>query len=197
MHFIVRFVLVTCLTGLLAACGQPDSEPEAAPPETDARPTEKPAAELAAESPPVADAAVPEDDTGLADTSWVATEINGQATAEGVESTLAFEGEEKVTGTGGCNRYFGPATVTGERLQFGNLATTMMACPEHMSAQETRFLGAMSQVLTWSREGDSLSMADEGGNTVIRFARVPDEPPPLDLPAELPETDPVTGGPDG
>ena len=186
MHFFMRFLLVASLTGALAACGAPEPESGNAAPDAAAEPATEPAPEPPAEPSPVVNPEPPEDDEGLADTSWVATEIDGQATADGVESTLAFEGLEKVTGSAGCNRYFGPATVDGQQLQFGNLATTMMACPEHISAQELKFLQAMGQVRAWTREGDNLNLADESGNALLRLSRVVVAPMPEEESTETP-----------
>ena len=172
-------VVATCLTALSAACGQPEQAPS-----TDS--------DSSLESAPVEDTnTAPESELmnepdnqdtqhPLADTRWVATAIRGEVTDPDVSSTLEFEGTEKVSGTGGCNRYFGPASIDGDKLQFRNLGTTMMGCPEPISAQETRFLKAMADVGGWSVDSGELELMNDEGESVLSFARQAAEPEPGD-----------------
>ena len=57
---------------------------------------------------------------------------------------IRFDGD-KVTGTGGCNGYFG--TVTSDapgQLEFSAMGTTMMACPEPAMDLERRYLRTLA-----------------------------------------------------
>jgi heat shock protein HslJ len=57
---------------------------------------------------------------------------------------IRFDGD-KVTGTGGCNGYFG--TVTSDapgQLEFSAMGTTMMACPDPVMDLERRYLRALA-----------------------------------------------------
>ena len=53
----------------------------------------------------------------------------------------------RVFGNGSCNRYNGAATLTGESLSFGPIASTMMACPEAIMGQERRLFDTLEQVI--------------------------------------------------
>ena len=71
----------------------------------------------------------------LEGTSWRAVEVVGtpvpsqSPTGDG-DPHLVFGADGRVSGSDGCNRLTGPYTVKGNGLTFGQLAGTMMACPQ-------------------------------------------------------------------
>ncbi|PSB18579.1 hypothetical protein C7B65_14890 [Phormidesmis priestleyi ULC007] len=56
--------------------------------------------------------------------------------------TADFAGD-RVTGTGGCNRFNGGFQTRGNQLKIGPLATTFKACEEPLMTQESRYLKAL------------------------------------------------------
>jgi copper homeostasis protein (lipoprotein) len=74
----------------------------------------------------------------------------------------------RVGGSGGCNRLMGSYELTGDRLTFGQMAGTMMACPEGMDIERT-FLQALGQVKQWKIAGQHLELFDAAGKLVARF----------------------------
>ena len=77
--------------------------------------------------------------------------------------------ERRVSGSGGCNSLNGSYELDGDRLTFGPLATTRMACREdHMDAEQA-FHEAMARVSRWKIEGKHLELFDEAGVMVARF----------------------------
>jgi heat shock protein HslJ len=82
---------------------------------------------------------------------WTLTELGwDQAVPEGVEITLAFE-DGKVSGSGGCNRYFGGviSEAPGE-LTFSAMGATRMACAEPAMGLEQRYLATLSTASQYS-----------------------------------------------
>ena len=81
---------------------------------------------------------------------WVLEELDrGRPVQDGVEIGLSFAGD-KVTGAGGCNRYF--ATVSSEgpgKLSFDGMGATMMACPEPAMEAEQRYLKTLAGALSF------------------------------------------------
>jgi putative lipoprotein len=73
----------------------------------------------------------------------------------------------KVTGSGGCNRFNGSYEAHGDRLRFGPLAMTRMACM-HME-DETAFLRALDYTRTCRVHGRTLEFMDEKGTTLVRL----------------------------
>jgi len=71
--------------------------------------------------------------------------------------TIEFEDDE-VRGTSGCNTYFGEYTSKENKISFGVLAATEMAClnPEGIMEQEQEYLSFLSEIVAYSIEGDRL-----------------------------------------
>ncbi len=108
----------------------------------------------------------------LPGTSWRVEDIEGQGVLAEVDSTITFDGDDKVAGEGGCNRYFGPVQIEDNKIRFENLASTQMACPEEIMAQEQRFLQALSRANSYSFALGLLLIMDESGTPILRFSQL-------------------------
>ena len=69
---------------------------------------------------------------------------------------------KRIAGSGGCNRFTGSYQQTGDRLTFGKMAMTFMACSEEMEI-ERDFVGVLEQVRSWRILGDHLELIDGSG----------------------------------
>lgn len=111
--------------------------------------------------------------TTISDVEWTLTQL-GERTApvgaRGEAPSLRFDADGSVSGYGGCNRVRGPYTVAGDRLTFGNLAMTMMACPDGMDL-ERDFARALGRVTRWARAGDVLTLSSDAGPVATFRAR--------------------------
>jgi len=98
----------------------------------------------------------------LEGSQWNLLYINKSTPLEGSTFTIEFEDGE-VHGRSGCNSYFGEYTVKGNEISFGMLAATEMACmePEGIMQQEQEYLTFLSEVVTWSVEGEQLILKQE------------------------------------
>ena len=85
---------------------------------------------------------------------------------------VQFQGEGKVFGHGGCNRFFG-GYVTGAdgQLSFSALGATRMACPELIMQQEAAFLGILENAKAMKQEGMRLQLLDEQQNLLAELVR--------------------------
>jgi heat shock protein HslJ len=152
--------LLCTLPLLWTACGGDDA------PEPPAKSTPKAAAPA---EPP--QAAAPKSPTGpdFTDTEWqlVSIEPMGSdaiAPAPDAVPTISFGaqagsgGPERMTGFGGCNRFFGDYSVSDDgALSIPEaLGSTRMACPEPIMGVETAFLQALGSASRYSLEGDAL-----------------------------------------
>jgi copper homeostasis protein (lipoprotein) len=77
----------------------------------------------------------------------------------------------RVGGSGGCNRLMGSYELNGDRLTFGQMAGTMMACPEGMDTEKA-FLQALGQVKQWKIAGQHLELFDAAGKLVAALKPV-------------------------
>ena len=73
-------------------------------------------------------------------TAWELYAISKHRPIEGSHITIAFE-DGQVSGNSGCNSYGGDYQVDGEKIEFGMLMSTLMACADPaMMEQETIFM---------------------------------------------------------
>lgn len=101
--------------------------------------------------------------TLLAGGSWQVTQLDGRAVPADIELSLAFLPADRVAGRSGCNRYMGGYALTGEGLQFRQLAGTLMACAGPAGEIERPFLAALAEVSRFdlSEQGELLLLAQE------------------------------------
>jgi uncharacterized lipoprotein YbaY/heat shock protein HslJ/uncharacterized lipoprotein NlpE involved in copper resistance len=78
--------------------------------------------------------------------------------------------QERVSGTGGCNRLMGGFRLNGEQLSFSRLASTQMACDPAVMAFERRTMEALDRVRQWSIDKQNLLLQDEQGRTLLLFS---------------------------
>ena len=112
-----------------------------------------------------------EEAAALANTKWRAIEIDGEAAAGGVTSTLQFQPGGDVNGNGGCNNFRGGVEIKGKTMKFGPLASTMMACEDAKSKQEFRFHSALEKTAAFTVENGELHLIDAAGKTVVRLEK--------------------------
>jgi len=106
-------------------------------------------------------------DAVLADTRWTVASIDGEAVDERAPS-IEFSGD-RVSGSGGCNRYFGRYEVTGaETIVIDGVGSTEMACePTEVMAREQAFLSALDAARRYRRDGDRLTLSAVAGRTIV------------------------------
>lgn len=78
-------------------------------------------------------------------------------------------GERSVSGSAGCNDFHGVYELRGERLSFGSLGTTRMACSPKIMEQERKFLGALRSTVSYVISGRRLILFDSDGRTVMEL----------------------------
>ncbi|HBE70609.1 MAG TPA: acid phosphatase [Planctomycetaceae bacterium] len=103
-------------------------------------------------------------------TSWQAITIKGQPTHPDVKPDLTFDEAGRVGGSTGVNRIFGPYTVDGAKISFGQLATTRRAGPPDLMQQETQFQQALGKVATYAIEDSKLKLLDADGSAIIELS---------------------------
>ena len=112
-------------------------------------------------------------ENALIGTAWLAEDIGGRGVVDDARSTLEFVEAGRVAGSGACNRYMGPVSFDGAGVSFGNLASTMMACPDALMDQERRLFEALASVDRLELADDGLTLlAFSGGERVAHFSRI-------------------------
>ena len=114
-------------------------------------------------------AGTPAPSVTLPGTTWVVTHISGTAVQTDAPPTMSFK-DGQVSGSTGCNRYFGPVTITGSKVSIGQVGSTQMACEQPLMDQEQRFLTALASVATAQSTGTGLELLDASGAVVLKLA---------------------------
>lgn len=100
---------------------------------------------------------------------WLLEDLGGRGVMDMVSTTLVFDDEGRVSGSGGCNRYTGSYTFTDGELSFGPLAGTKKMCPEAVMDQEDRFHKALGAVDRVAVDGPFLLVYCEGLVQPLKF----------------------------
>jgi heat shock protein HslJ len=112
----------------------------------------------------------PGDKSPLTGTEWVLFEMDGEmfVPASGKNVTLRLDSDKKsVNGKAPCNTYGGPYTKSSNKISFGELYATEMACDE--LDKETIYFSQMRKVYAYQISGDKLYLFDSGGMVIFRF----------------------------
>jgi heat shock protein HslJ len=105
-------------------------------------------------------------------TSWTLTRLNSQPVVEGTAPGLRFA-EGQVSGSGSCNGFGGEYTQSGDKLTFGPLMSTLMACmPQEIMEQESAYFAALSATASFHVDGGILSLLGADGNVLAEFVAV-------------------------
>ena len=82
----------------------------------------------------------------------------------------------KVSGSDGCNNYFGEYVLDGDKLTFGEgMGSTMMACEEPVMEQASSFMQALQDTASFSISGEVLTLKNEGGQALLVFTAASQE----------------------
>ena len=114
-------------------------------------------------------------DKTLEGTTWKLAKMESiPATAINQETdffTLEFNAADTmVAGRTNCNRFFGKYELKGQKLSFGNLGMTRMACPDMQ--YEDAFVKMLDEVASYAIEGSELKFYDDK-KVVAEFRAVP------------------------
>lgn len=101
---------------------------------------------------------LPSGEAALTEATWKLFAIDKRKPIEAhSEITLTFS-DGQVGGNSGCNSFGGSYQVDGDKIQFSQLASTMMACmqPEGIMEQEQVILQYLNQAETYRFEDGKL-----------------------------------------
>lgn len=90
---------------------------------------------------------------------------------DGVVANARFA-EGRVSGSGGCNRYTAAYILAGRTLSVGQIASTMMACPDPAGAFERDFLAVLATTATWEVVDQSLILRDRSDRPILMLRPV-------------------------
>ena len=118
------------------------------------------------------DAATGASQPSVVETQWNLIELNGSAVnVQGNEGQvyiyLQQEGD-KLSGSDGCNRFFGSYDLSGASLQFHSVVQTLMACRGGFTDREAEFLEAL-KLVTGYQISESILQLKVDDRVLARF----------------------------
>jgi putative lipoprotein len=110
---------------------------------------------------------------GIEGTVWLVEDIAGRGVIDRAQTTISFEASGRVSGSGGCNRFTGSATLAGEALKLGLLAATRRACVPALMDQEQKFFKAIEAVRGYSVDANGLlHLKGANGEPLLRLVQM-------------------------
>ena len=117
------------------------------------------------------DGTTPTAAVSLVGPNWSLTSLGGKSVLEGTKLTAAFSNEGGVSGSAGCNSYFGRARVEAGSLSVGPLGSTLMACGrDGVMEQERLYLASLQAATSYTIRGDELRLGPSAGEVTLVFA---------------------------
>jgi len=108
---------------------------------------------------------------------WKLIELMGKPVTEPetprqqIHITFVFA-DMRVSGSAGCNQYFGTFEMPGNgRIRFSKIGATMMACPEPAMAAEQEFLQMLEMVDNYAATEKTLSLHKARMAPIARFEK--------------------------
>ena len=155
------FVGLSVVVGAVSGCGSSSATP--ATTAAGVPSTATPASDVPATSPVQPDGTVSAQAAAILGKSWL---LDSMVTVGGLQPVPAGHGaglrigaDGRVEVNTGCNTGSGKVTFTGESaMSVGPLALTRKACADDVSAMEAGMLANLAEPLTWSVQGDVLTL---------------------------------------
>jgi heat shock protein HslJ len=107
---------------------------------------------------------------------WLLEDLAGSGVMDGIQATLTFPEPGKIAGNGSCNRFFGPAEISGDTIKLGPLASTRMACPDPVMNQEMKYLAALQAAERFEWKDPYLLIYCKGFEKPLRYTRLSSKP---------------------
>lgn len=117
------------------------------------------------------------DGPSLQDTQWVLVTLAGEPPLPGTAPSAEFSSDE-VSGSAGCNTYFGAYAVDGSEITIGDVASTEMWCdaPPGVMDQEQAVLTALKSAAGYRLSGAQLDLLDATERVILKFEPRPAGP---------------------
>lgn len=87
-----------------------------------------------------------------------------------IDTSILFDAE-KISGNVGCNQFNGSYTLNGSDITFDQFISTKMACIGNASVQESAILSVFVGAVTYSLNGDTLTITSADGASMIVLAK--------------------------
>lgn len=96
----------------------------------------------------------------LAGSEWRPTQIGSTSVSSQSKLFVQFKSDRKLTGYGGCNRFFGQYAISGNEIKIGPVGATRMACPKPVMDLEMALFAVLETAKMFRRNENILVLLD-------------------------------------
>lgn len=97
---------------------------------------------------------------------WIVEDLGGGGVIDKAQTSLNFDQQGRVSGSGACNRFNAAYRLTGEGISFGPIAATKKACPPAVMAQEALFFEILAAVTNFNIAEDGALVLSGAGRAI-------------------------------
>ncbi|MBI5933072.1 MAG: META domain-containing protein [Chloroflexi bacterium] len=87
------------------------------------------------------------------------------------ETSINFGADGQMAGNVGCNSFGGEYKVSGMKIEFGPIMSTLMACMDTIGDQESATFAVFANTATFALTGDTLTITSADASMVVVLAR--------------------------
>lgn len=107
----------------------------------------------------------------LEGTTWQLVDLAGKPLVSNHQPTMSFD-EGRVSGNASCNTYGGKYKLNADKIKFGMMMSTLMACADNAAMeQEQQYLALLRNAETWELRDGQLYLFSAEGETMV-FERI-------------------------
>jgi heat shock protein HslJ len=92
----------------------------------------------------------------------------------GIKMQVELQPDGKITGNGGCNRFFGGYTISNTHIKIGPLASTRKGCPGLLRL-ETAFFATLQAASSFEQTDTTLILFDASGARLAQLVRAEED----------------------
>ncbi|MFN2189928.1 MAG: META domain-containing protein [Candidatus Promineifilaceae bacterium] len=108
----------------------------------------------------------------LVGSSWAVASIYvTQVPIPGASLTLSFDTANSASGSGGCNNFTTPYSVSGNAIYIGPIQRTNATCSADIDNQEQVYVSAMQSATSYQLVGSQLVLYSSVGQELVRYNR--------------------------
>jgi heat shock protein HslJ len=113
----------------------------------------------------------------LSASAWRPSHIGEMAVDDDSEIFVQFETDGKLSGNGGCNRFFGSYSLDGNKIHVDPIGITRRACPEPAMSFESSFVNAMQLATVIVGQDTRVAFRNEHGQSMVRLDAIDRQDP--------------------
>jgi heat shock protein HslJ len=106
----------------------------------------------------------------LANTSWVASSLQGSSVPSGIVVTAYFDADGTLTGSTGCNPYNTTYVISGSAITIALPLSTGALCGDPADTTAQTYLALLPQAKTFELGNGVLTLRDSQGQALVQYA---------------------------